>query len=1386
MLHFCRYGRSILVVVFVLVQWSILVLAQTTTTGAIEGQVREEGSPTQFVAKATVKVRNEETGLEVVAVTDAGGRYRVDMLPPGLYTASATHPDYEPAPQSSVMGIPIYLSQNNLVKPPPIVLRKKGTTPAPAAPSTGATPSAGSPELLVNITNATRGGNFDKRQLTTLPLPGIRSFETLAFLLPGVAPPPQTIGGTVGPGIGAGIGTAGQFSVNGQRARANNFTVDGSDNNDEDVGVRRQGFVSLVPQSIESVQEFQMFTHLWESWVGRNLGSQVNAVSKSGTGEIHGAAYGFFNHEALNARNFFDYTSDKAQSYPLLARSFSRFTGRPDRTDIATLVDGRSFNGSVFTSLTPILLPNPSRDKDPYTRAQGGVAIGGPVSKKYFGPLGSKGDSRTFFFGSFERQYIRAQQETHFSVPTIAQRGFLGSGASGFTIPGVTAIPLITQTGVVNTVPIIRPTFTAGDAIFSLFPFPNNPIGPYGENTFTQVLPANADGTVFSFKFDHNFNLFGPGKTSTFTARYNFTNDQRQVPAVGGAIFSALEPRVGAQNLSLFFNSQLTTQIFNEIRGSYGRTRLRFQALRDPSLLPSTLVPNDPLNSPFLLNQNRVLNISCLDPGLPNNPARAGCFSVPGVPRDRLGYYYQETFSPQFKDLVPVESTSLGPIGQVVVTPFSPVGADPYLFPQGRVNNTYQIADAVSAFRGSHNLKFGADIRRTQLNSFQDRNFRPQVVFGGTIDISGDTPLPANSRIPAEAQRLSRYGETPGFFSGSDLAALGIPTGIFQALSLQAPNTTIGLRLWQYNFFFNDAWRLRPGLTLNYGLRYEYNTVPREAGDRIERTFDLNTILPAIDSTVNFGNNDLRKSAIDATLRDLNTVLDGRRQIYDPDRNNFGPHLSFAWDPLADSRTQAGKMVIRGGVGIYYDVALGSVVSQSRNVFPTFLPLNSDTTFYNLNLFEGFPNGYTIIPNAGLIGVNIGNNGGSDQAFIRAGCTLRGQQAGQNVYACDFIRQGTLNVLGVPPGGQQLFLARILNPAGIGRPASGAGLAFTLPDRQLRAPQSFHFNLQVERELFKDYLINVAYVGTRGLKLTRFRMPNGGLISPTSPVDPLQLSRAQGGATVQPAISRPPLSTPTRLSRPIATLGAFTIFDSSASSIYHALQASVTKRFSGGRQLTAGYTWSHAIDDVSDVFDLAGAFSLPQDDSNLRAERGNANFDVRHRFVWSSLSNVPFISRFNDARGFKGAVLGGWQIASISTYQTGQPFTVNTSFDVNGDGNLTDRINTVSGLSVIDSRQQKLALTTSPTALLAPIGQNGRVGRNTFRASGIVNTDFTLIKNFRVREGHTLVFRAEAFNLMNRTHFGIPVRILEAPSFGRSVNTSLPARQVQFALKYVF
>ena len=141
---------------------------------------------------------------------------------------------------------------------------------------------------MVNTENALRGGNFDERYLSSLPLPGIRTFDTLAFLVPGVADPPQALSESAGPGIGAGVGTSGQFSVNGMRSRANSFTVDGSDNNDQDVAVRRQGFLSLLPQPIESVQEFQISTLLWDAELGRNLGSQVNALSKSGSDSLHG------------------------------------------------------------------------------------------------------------------------------------------------------------------------------------------------------------------------------------------------------------------------------------------------------------------------------------------------------------------------------------------------------------------------------------------------------------------------------------------------------------------------------------------------------------------------------------------------------------------------------------------------------------------------------------------------------------------------------------------------------------------------------------------------------------------------------------------------------------------------------------------------------------------------------------------------------------------------------------------------------------------------------------------------------------------------------------------------------------------------------------------
>jgi hypothetical protein len=1292
-----------------------------TITGTLIGYVKDPGGLP--LPDVRVRVTNEETGNQRSTRTNALGLYQIALLPLGLYKIEATKDGFalvtgtrEPIKiqlNKTIQTVPDIILGPSTAPPPTIVATtqpKPAPTPAPAPAPVAQETETGQ---LTNQIDATRRANADEQMVALLPLSGVRSFDDLALLAAGVAPPPQ-VKGVAGPGIGSGIGTAGQFSVNGQRARSNNFTVDGSDNNDEDVGVRRQGFVALVPQSVESVKEVQVVTHLWDAELGRSMGSQVNAVSKSGTNQVHGALYDFFNHSALNARNFFDYSDDKVKSYPLTALAIDRFSaGQPVNPRVVPVV----IRNSSLEQPVPFVQPNPSQGKDRFQRNQGGGVIGFPLIP-----------GRTFFFGSFERADIKARQETHFAVPTVAQRGFLNFGATGFGAPD--------RNGRTQ---FFTPTFIAGDSVWSLFPLPNNPIGPYGDNTFTQVLPADAHATIYSLKLDHNFTLFGPEVTHTLTGRYNFTDDAKQIPAVGGAIFSGVRPKVRTQNLSLFLNSQLSPSKANQLRASYGRTALTFGEIRDPYLRPSGLLPAEQ----FLLNAPLAANFS------------TPLFPQPFVDIRRSSSRFTED--------------NLATIGQVMVYPFSPVGLDVYLFPQARANNTAQVADTFTYFRAQHTYKLGFDVRRTQLNSFLNRNFRPQVVFGGSPDLtnlfSRQSPI----------ERITRFGPTPGFFSGADLASLGIPTGIFQSLALGAPDSTIGLRFWQLNFFGNDNWRARRGLTLDFGARHEINTVPREVNRRIEKTFGLTQVptadqafsiaAPFTNGQVIFRNQDLLNS-FNATVGALRAQLGNRDNIFDLDRNNVGGHFGFAWDPLAASRDQAGKTVVRGGVGVYYDLTLGSVVSQSRNVFPTFLPFNVD-----VNTFV-YARDYFFIP--GETGIFALFN----PRYFQLDLINQGRLTRQGL-----IRPDNLNGLNVPAGAVPQVLGLLFNPTVAGTLPSGGGIAFTLPDNQLRSPYTLQYNLQVERELYRDFLVNLAYVGSRGVKLTRFRTPNGGPNSVTLPLDPLGLLPNPVFATALPPLSDINASTFRRLN---PLLGAYTVFDSSAASNYHSMQLAATKRFSRGYQLTAAYVWSHAIDDVSDVFDVAGAFVLPQDDRALRLERGDANFDVRHRFSLSAIGNLPFLHQFNDDRGVKGVLLGGWQFASFSTYQTGQPFTVNTSYDVNIDGNFTDRIDTLSGLTIIDSRRQKLALTTSPINLLAPLGSNGRIGRNTFRASGMAKTDLALVKNFSLGRNQFIVFRIEAFNLANRTHFAIPVRVLEAPSFGRSVDTLVNPRQIQFALKYVF
>ena len=174
-------------------------------------------------------------------------------------------------------------------------------------------------------------------------------------------------------------------------------------------------------------------------------------------------------------------------------------------------------------------------------------------------------------------------------------------------------------------------------------------------------------------------------------------------------------------------------------------------------------------------------------------------------------------------------------------------------------------------------------------------------------------------------------------------------------------------------------------------------------------------------------------------------------------------------------------------------------------------------------------------------------------------------------------------------------------------------------------------------------------------------------------------------------VSLPPTIPSTGRSRPQPALGAYTVFANSAGSDFHSLQLSVESRLRRGLQYRASYVWSHAIDDVSDPFDGRAFFSLPQNNLRLDLERASANFDARHRLTWCFTWALPGASA--------SALLRDWNLAAIGEFQSGQPFTVNTSLDRNRDGNLTDRLDSIAGLSVNPGAAQAISIDSGVSLL---------------------------------------------------------------------------------------
>src|SRR3954465_10726370 len=256
--------------------------AQAQATGQIAGVITDTSG--SVVPGATVEVTNQATGFTRSVVTEVDGAYTIPLLNPGVYEAKATLSGFRTTVRG---GIEVVVN---------------GTARAALKLSVGAiteqVTGAASPPL-VETRNATLGVVIDQQKVVDLPLNG-RNVTQLGTLIPGVVAPPTGLGGADGNATPGGFGNVtGGFNVNGMRNQSNNFLLDGSPNNDS----FNTGFVLRPPA--DAIQEFKILTHSYAAEYGRNAGSVVNVVSRSGSNDWHGAAWEFNRNDSLQATNFF-------------------------------------------------------------------------------------------------------------------------------------------------------------------------------------------------------------------------------------------------------------------------------------------------------------------------------------------------------------------------------------------------------------------------------------------------------------------------------------------------------------------------------------------------------------------------------------------------------------------------------------------------------------------------------------------------------------------------------------------------------------------------------------------------------------------------------------------------------------------------------------------------------------------------------------------------------------------------------------------------------------------------------------------------------------------------------------------------------------------------
>lgn len=620
--------------------------------------------------------------------------------------------------------------------------------------------------------------------------------------------------------------------------------------------------------------------------------------------------------------------------------------------------------------------------------------------------------------------------------------------------------------------------------------------------------------------------------------------------------------------------------------------------------------------------------------------------------------------------------------------------------PQYTFQNLYQMSENLTWTRGHHALKFGIEGRKAiSPQSFTQR-----------------------ARGDYDYQTLALY-LTDGVPDSIAERSLGNPVYYGDQVALY--------------WYAKDDWRIRPNLTLNLGVRYEYTTIPFG-----ERSQSLNQA---------------------ASVPGLVDFSEPRAP-----KNNWGPRIGLAYTPGSSGNTS-----IRAGFGISYDVLYDNIGILS---LPPQLSGTIDCPGSAACPTSNFLGSGGILPSAGGI-----------QSFDPATplCAAYGVAGGP-----DCQRFNTANHIVV---------------------------------NQL-SPKSIQWSLGVQHTFFKDYTVEVRYVGTRGIHLnTQERlnaqpMTTSTVFLPTYTTAPSQAaldalpytaagigSGAYGnGDGLVPAYEN------------AGFWGNYLVeFSPNGDSIYHGLATQVTRRMSNGLQFIGSYTWSHTIDNsTADFFSTVLTPRRPQDFQNLKADRANSALDRRHRFTMAVIYDLPY---FKNGNWLRKNLMGNWEIAPMYTYQSPEWATVQSASDANGNGDSwSDRAilnpggvsGTGSGVTALTNSSDEVVayLATNPNAQYIRGGTFSmpNVGRNTLPMRHINNFDMTVLKRFTLTESTRIEFSVQALNLFNHPQF-VPGYLNDVASIGYTSNGarqmlnpgsatfnnpeivfSSQPRSLQLALKFIF